>query len=279
MPRSLLPPDYHFHTRFSPDSGELLEEHVKKAVENGLQGLCVTDHAEFDPYLGGRWTLDFPASMAEFRRVRALFPEVDLRYGYELGIPDSEAALEDYRRIVSDVGVDFAIASVHFYRGKGIFDPDWYEGRTYPEACRAYLEAVCERVRCLREEEYCIVGHLDCPGKANPLYTGQADNRVRYAYMADEFDTLARYLIERGKSVEYNTSSWRKIGEAEPPGLDWLSRLHELGAEFITFGSDAHRQGHTGYRFEKAKEIALAAGFRYYAVYRGMKAEIKPIES
>lgn len=277
MESPMLPPDYHFHTRFSPDSLAILEEHVKAAIDLNLRGLCVTDHAEFDPYLGGEWSLDFDESYREFERVRELYPEMDLRYGYELGIPDTAETLEGYRRTVADKKVDFVIASVHFYRGKGIFGAEWYEGRSFAEACRAYIAAIYDRVSLLRDDEFCVVGHLDCPGKVDESVCGEKDRRVRYAYMDDEFDTLARHLIERGKTVELNTSSWRKIGPLDPPGLDWLTRMRELGAEFITISSDAHVTEHIGYRFKEAKEMALAAGFRYYAVYRDMKLEIRSL--
>ena len=274
---SLLPADYHFHSRFSPDSREELRNYLLRAQALKLPGLCVTDHAEFDPYVGGTWTLDFAGAREYFEKIKADFPDVELRFGYELGIPDTEEGMQAFKAEKGKEQVDFVIASVHYFNHTDVFEEKWYEGRSYEEACRAYLEAICVQVQKLEDHEFDVIGHFDCPCKVGTETTGASDPRIRLSFFADELDFLGRYLKERGKSVEINTSSWRRLGDLAIPGLDYYSRLRDLGIEYVTFGSDAHQVTHFAHRFEEARELAKAAGFKYYAVFKERVPEFIPL--
>lgn len=277
--RTAYPADYHLHSNFSPDSETPLEAQAERALQLGMKGFCLTDHAELDLWQNHAWTLDLVKAKAHFDRVAERFPQLEMRFGFEFGMPDEPIeSLAEARTHIPDLDYDFKIASVHFVNGVDVFHKPWYEGRSYAASCEAYLKAIYERVQRLRDDEFSVIGHLDCPCKTSFANHGQEDPRVRYRYFADVFDELARHLIARGKSVELNTSAWRKIGDLELPGLDWLSRLRELGAEYVTIGSDAHRPEHLGYRFPEAVELLKAAGFRYYAVFRRMEPILLPLE-
>ena len=101
--------DYHVHTEFSDDSQELMEEQVKKAIDLGLDELCITDHVDYG--VKKDWTegdivyrpgdgiglaieeqqplanVDYPAYFAKFRRLRDEFSrEINLRCGLEFGV-------------------------------------------------------------------------------------------------------------------------------------------------------------------------------------------------
>ena len=53
--------------------------------------------------------------------------------------------------------------------------------------------------------------------------------------------------------------------------MEILKRYRQLGGELITIGSDAHRPEDLGYAFDQLPDILSAAGFQYYALYRGQK--------
>lgn len=273
----MLPADYHFHDHFSPDSSADFVDYLEMAKKRGISELCLTNHAEFDPYCDHQWTIDLEENYEEFQYWQGREKSLSLRFGYELGIPDNAEDIADAFRRIPELPYDYVLASVHNYQGKSVFSSEWYEGRSYPEAVEAYLAVILDRLKAIGSDAFDAVGHIDCSCKAFPGSTGSEDLRVRYAYFADTFDSFARYLIENGKTMEINTSAWKHLGSLEPHGLDYLRRFRELGAEFLAFGSDAHRADFLGYRFDEAAELAKAAGFRYYASYRGRKPEPKKL--
>ena len=65
-----------------------------------------------------------------------------------------------------------------------------------------------------------------------------------------------------------NTSGLRQeLGDTMPS--EWLlKRFYELGGEYVTIGSDAHRREDLAGDFQKAYEILWRAGFRYTVYYK-----------
>lgn len=270
--------DYHLHTTQSPDGRSTLEEQIQAAIQLGLEEICVTDHTEYDLFLGSdRWQQNFEKSRQAFEKAQARFPQFKVRYGYELGLPNSEESRALFRASVPKEGVDFVIASAHMVDGVDVFSPEWYAGRTFPEACSDYLKSILRLVSFLKDGEYDVIGHINCPTKVPTTITGQSDPRIRLEWIEEAFDALARHCAEHDKSMELNTSAWRMIGDRPPLEVHWLRRLRETGVEWLTFGSDAHQADRLGYRFAQAREVAIEAGFRYYAVFKDRQRTLLPL--
>jgi histidinol-phosphatase (PHP family) len=83
-----------------------------------------------------------------------------------------------------------------------------------------------------------------------------------------------RAVAAAGMRVEINTAGLRKaVGEAYPaPAL--LVEAHALGVPLV-LGSDAHRPEHVGYAFDRAAELARAAG--YEALSRPYADAVEPL--
>ena len=51
----------------------------------------------------------------------------------------------------------------------------------------------------------------------------------------------------------------------------------DAGGEIVTIGSDAHHAEHIAYGFDKAKELLLSNGFRYFTTFKEKKPEFHKI--
>ena len=62
------------------------------------------------------------------------------------------------------------------------------------------------------------------------------------------------------------------------PNMDIVRRFKELGGEYITVCSDAHRTEHLGRGIDDAMDMLLDVGYRYVTYYKDRKAVPVKIE-
>ena len=268
--------DYHIHTAYSPDCETPMEAQVARAMELGLDEICITDHLE----LGlrqwiGRET-DFDACRRTCEALRRTPGAPVIRVGAEAGVSCTPDEFERLTAMLRGSHFDFVIASAHVVDGTNPMEPDFFAGRSFPEACRSYLAALLEGLRKLDPSLYSCVGHVDFPVKGQLRLGAAAWATLRWEYAPDELDEIFRLAIREGKCVEINTSPFALLGDRRPE-LDWLRRYVELGGEYITVGSDSHRPAQLNYGFDLALELAREAGVRYIAVYEDMRPRMIPI--
>ena len=134
---------------------------------------------------------------------------------------------------------------------------------------RAYLQELLQCLRRVDPKLFSCLAHLDYLAKgfgAKYLPGGV----FRYSFAPDELDALMSYAIENGKCIEINTSAPQSLLGPDAPALDWLRRYHELGGEFVTIGSDAHKADRFGENILLAQELAKEAGIHYVATFDAM---------
>ena len=250
--------DYHVHTAFSDDSDYPMEQVVRDAIALGLEELCFTDHVDFDGV--GLPPADIAARNAEIEALKGQFPDIDISFGMEFGMKD-KAAYEDAYSHVKDCHMDFVIGSVHIVNGVDAYYPEYFQGRSREEAYLAYIEKDLE---CIRVSDFSVMGHYDFCAKHSPY----AERSMSYSLAPQIFDEIFRELISRGKAFEVNTSAWRNDA---PWGLDILRRYRELGGEYVTTGSDAHKPERVGNRLSEALDMIRAAGIPYVATFKNME--------
>lgn len=88
---------------------------------------------------------------------------------------------------------------------------------------------------------------------------------------AEDSDSTAEVLkriIEDGKGIEINTSSFRyDMGDHTVPSQGILQLYHELGGEIVTVGSDAHAVRDVGFGIQWAYDKLRSVGFRYLTTF------------
>jgi histidinol-phosphatase (PHP family) len=260
--------DFHIHSCFSYDGKLPIPSLVSEAEEKGLSGICFTDHMEM-AHTMPQWAtpLDIPAYRQAFEEARSS-STISLFMGMELGMQPGFAQQAD--AIIKGNKFDFVIASMHLFKG---MDP-YYEDLSLKMDRGEIIELmVSETLDSLSDlESFSVLGHLDYIFKHHPehpqaLGHDEAPGRV---------DELLKFLISRGKGIEVNTSAYDYTGTTMP-SQSIVQRYRELGGEIVTLGSDTHRAGMVGGRFEDALGMLWASGFRYYTYFQDMEPRFLPI--
>ncbi len=155
---------------------------------------------------------------------------------------------------------DYRIRSVHFEDHLSVDNLDnmqLWETRGNDAVWTRYAELVC---RMVDRGGFEIIGHIDLPKKAK-LYPSD-----RSAYLKAIRPALV-LAAEKGIRMELNTSGLRKpVGEIYP-SFEIVRAAFEAGVE-ITFGSDSHAPGEVAADFDKALELARAAGYKRAWAFR-----------
>lgn len=263
--------DTHMHTRYSGDSDAAPEDMIKAALTKGLDGLCFTDHYDFDyPDDPELFLLDFFSYKEEILSLRQKYDGlIPVRWGIELGLQPQIADLN--HNVAASHPFDFIIGSSHVVHGADPYYPSYYEGRDEDSAYREYFESILENLH--TDADFDVYGHLDYVVRYGP-------NRNRfYSYkkFSDIIDEILRTLIQKGKGIEINTAGF-KYGLGHPnPTEEILLRYRELGGEILTIGADAHAPEHVAYAFEQVPSILRNAGFRYYCVFTERVPQFLPL--
>lgn len=268
--------DTHMHTSFSTDSSTPPDVMVKEALHLGLDGICITDHLDYDyPCEPGTpstrqdgFSDDFLLDTASyFPSMKALQTQYadsfNILIGIELGLQPHLGSR--YRSVLHDFAFDFVIGSSHVVHGQDPYYPQYYEGKTEEEAYIEYFSSILENIDAFHDFD--VYGHIDYVVRYGP----NRNAAYSYAKYADILDAILQKLISLGKGIEVNTAGF-KHGLGHPnPTEDIIKRYRELGGEIITVGSDAHKPEHIAYDFHKLPGILKEAGFSYYTVFKNRK--------
>jgi len=230
-----------------------MSEIAARAQKAGLTGVAFTDHVEWVPEDEAYEYLDPSTYFVELERLRARYKGVlTLLAGIEAGSPHRFPA--ETNALLRAWPWDIVIGSAHWVDGLAGWEP---------VAFKAGLEAAYERyfqelVVLTREGNYDILGHLDIVRRDSWALFQQVLPLEPYA---DLIRQALRYSVQRGKGLEINTSGWRYRLPDPLPGLLVLRWYRELGGEILVFGSDAHSPEAIAWEFERARALALEAGF------------------
>lgn len=252
--------DYHMHCCFSMDSEARPEDMIEAAQKRGLNEICFTDHVDYDRDGDSSRLPDLAARKTYFDGIRDRYPDVAVKLGAEISLKD-ELCTARSLEFVRASNPDFIIASLHLVNGVGAWEKGYYDMGSREEVYRAYIDGIADMLPSCRG--FNVLGHYDFCAKYAPY-----ENRgMTLADGADTFDRIFRLLAQNGRGMEINTAAWKQ----DPAwGLDILKRFVELGGEYVTFGSDAHRAENVGARAGEAYELACAAGVPYYATFNAL---------
>lgn len=257
--------DYHSHTTYSTDGNDSMEDMIKSAIKAGLKEIAITDH--FDPdYPSPLWGDEFHADNY-FRDLQDLekkyHKENILVKGLEVGIQHG-STLDKCRDIVNSYDYDFIIGSFHCADGIELYGPTFYKGRSVPDSFRAFYKYVYDNLKAYKD--YDVLGHMNVIDRYSPYVPPYDD-------LWDIIETILKMIIEDGKGLEINTSSFRYgMGDLTTPSHEILVMYKQLGGEIILAGSDAHRVSDVGYGLDWAYEKMKSVGFKYFTTYRRRQA-------
>lgn len=259
----MIKADYHIHSNFSPDAIERsIEDYVLRALELGLDEICITDHIDIGAPFWEENHYDFENSLKEIDRLSNKYPQIKIKKGMERGL--TLDTLNKTKAIINSLPFDFIIASQHLVDGLDIFfSPEFFDiGRD-----RAYFRYLEEQYNCLKKADtWNVIGHI---GYFTRVYD-KPDRKLKYSDAPDIIDAILKLAVDTGRGIEVNSAAYNLTGDFLPPE-DILKRYLELGGEIISLGSDCHNTNRLYDKLDLAMEVLAALGFKYICTFEKLE--------
>ena len=258
--------DYHMHTPLCGHATGRPHEYVAQARKMGLAEIGFSDHAPLVSHEDPRYTMN----RAQLPEYHAMIQEVQKKYGdftIKLGleadfIPGFE---KETKKILEGYPYDFVIGSIHFIDRWAFDDPDPREKVKWrdKDINAVYRDYYALLRASAQSGLFDIMGHVDLVKKFG--HRASAD-------LTREVETTAEVFKKEGVTVEVNTSGLRKPVNEIYPSLEVL-KTYSRHKVPITFSSDSHEPGDVGRDYDKARALALAAGYTEYRVFKRRQVE------
>ena len=233
--------DSHMHTKVSADSKMLAEAAIERAESLNF-GVVFTEHFDYGvENEDGKFIFDPAAYMEEYKNLRS----DSVRLGVEVGLRKAARAANE--NFIAQVDFDMVIGSIHFVDDLDIYYPEFYAGKDKATAYKKYFQQMATEAAVA---DYDVLGHIDYICRAAPYENPEIDYPSFYA----EIDEVLKIVVERGKVLELNTRRFDKIRAVEEL-VPVYKKYRELGGQFVTIGSDAHRVATVGNYFNRALDF------------------------
>lgn len=267
--------DFHLHSSFSGDSTAPMEDMILKGISLGLETMCFTEHMDMDYVYtnsdkDGMFELNTDSYLYELIRLKEKYAhQIRLLFGVELGVqPHLRRELAVYAK---SFDFDFIIASSHLCNRKDPYYPSFYEGRSDEEAYREYFRSILDNLKVF--DNFDVYGHLDYVVR----YGKTKDADYCYDKYKDVLDPILETILEKEKGIEINTGAINYHLKDLNPCTDLIKRYRSLGGEIITVGSDAHAPSAIAKGFDRAADVLIECGFKYYATFEKRTPEFHRI--
>ncbi len=240
------------------------DEYVARAKAVGLSEIGFSDHAPLVSHEDPRYTMSLsqlPLYHEMVERVQAKHKDFPIKLGLEADyIPGFE---KETKKLLDGYPYDFVIGSIHFIDRWAFDDPDekikWRD-KDVDTVYRDYYKLLRGSAEC---GLFDILGHVDLVKKFGHRAT---------ADLTAEIEATAKVFKKTDITIEVNTSGLRKPVAEIYPSLDVLKIYGRAGVP-ITFSSDSHDPGDVGRDYDKARELAMKAGYTEYRVFKKRKVE------
>lgn len=266
--------DYHVHTEFSDDSIYKMEDVVKDAISLGIDELCFTDHVDYGikvdwdegkeiVYRHGQplANVDYPNYFETIKLLQAKYKnQIIIKKGMEFGIQTQ--TITQFEKLYNKWSFDFIILSCHQVDNKEFWTQDFQNGRTQEEYQARYYEEIWNVIN--KYKNYSVLGHLDL------LKRYDLQGEYPFEKIQPMVERILKKVIEDGKGIEVNTSSFHYGLNDLMPSRNILKLYHELGGKVITIGSDSHKKEQLGAHIEEVKQELKNIGFKYYCTFKNM---------
>jgi len=164
------------------------------------------------------------------------------------------------------------VGAAHYVEGTLLENHHLYfPGKNEREAYVPYFENTIEAIE---TGWFDTIAHLDLCKRYGVRYFGQFDP----APFSDLISAALKGVVERGITLEINTSGLRQSPQDFYPCEQILQEFHRLGGNDITVGSDAHRADDVGSGVAEALALAKRAGFDWVSTYQNRNRVRRRIE-
>lgn len=269
--------DSHVHSCHSPDSQQPFQEICQLALEKGLRGISITDHADM-------WFLEEFHTFEELKGSIADAKAANAYYGNRLKVfcgvelAEFQDDPQSGEKILNLTDYDVVLSSVHslhFEDWDDAYSKVCFDEAAAPESkIMRFLDAYFTKLRRMAAgDDYDILTHLTCPLR---YINGKYGRKIDIHPFKDQITEVLQTLIRREKSLEINTSGINSFYGAFMPEQEILEEYYALGGRLITLGSDAHTANRLGNAFPEAAAMLKKIGFPGYYYYERRKPNMIP---
>ncbi|MFV0401656.1 MAG: histidinol-phosphatase HisJ family protein [Oscillospiraceae bacterium] len=258
--------DSHTHSLRSVDAHFTVEELAEAAVAAGLAGFALTDHCEGNLWNRIEYGPRLAAAAEDVAKAKEQYAgRLDIALGVEYGriLDTPDITMDTLNRHPYDV-VLLSLHQPHGWEDLSEIDYSFHTKRQLEDLVHQYFR---ELIAAVEWNVTDVIAHLSYP--LRPMAAQGVHLELR------DFEEPVRILlkaaVERGMAVEVNTKGIRQKSGGIMPPLWVLELFRELGGEYATIGSDAHRPQDIGSGLADGMELARQAGFRHFAVYKNRK--------
>lgn len=252
--------DYHTHTSYSDDCSTPMKDMIEAACNLGLEELAITDH--FDPDYPDR---DYPFDLAissyynDLNIAKEAYKDkIKIVKGIEIGIQHGDT-LKKCSQAAKSYDFDFILGSFHCAQGLELYKNAYFQGRSAEDSYLAFYTYMYD---CLKAyKDYDVLGHFN-------IIDRYSDRIPPSSLYMDIVESILKMIIDDGKGIEINTSSFRYgMGDRTTPAIEILQLYKNLGGEIITAGSDAHNPNDIGYKLDYAHYMIKSVGLTYLTTF------------
>ena len=244
---------YHNHTTWS-DGESTLAELIDSAKRAGIAELGISDHYVLDPANRRfQWAIapeSLDAYVEQVQKAIAATNDLTIRLGLEVDyIPET---IEQAKKQLNPYPFDYLITSVHFVNDFPI-DLELKSWQELSQESRNNIWRSYWRIlRSAAESCYFdIIGHFDLPKKYG--YYPSVD-------LTEEALAVLDAMATAGMAIEINCSGWDKPINEAYPSLFYLQEASRRNIPLI-INSDSHTANNVTRNFDRARSLALAAGY------------------
>lgn len=252
--------DYHMHSHYSNDSKYNMEDAVKKSIEIGLDEICFTEHSDHGSM--GDLVVDYQEYYKGYLDLAQKYKDkIIIKFGCEFGVQIHTIDL--FEKDFQAYPFDFIILSNHQIDDTEFWTYEYQEGKSQIEYNRGYYQAILDVIQ--HFDHYSVLGHLDV------IKRYDKEGELADSEVMDLIDKILKHIIEHGKGIEVNTSSFRYGLDDLTPSTTIIKRFYELGGRILTIGSDTHEEKHVGHKIAFVKKELKKIGFTQYCTFEKMK--------
>ena len=262
--------DLHIHTLHSADSKQTVDEACESALQKGLRGIAICDHADiwFSKKLDT--PLQISRCMEDIHRAREIYGDrLEVLQGVEMAeyLYDPEEA----DRILNLGGFDVILGSVHSLMFEDIDDSySRVDFSAMPEEkilrfMKRYFLDVSEMIE---KTDFDVLTHLTCPLR---YINGKYKRNVDIGYFEKEIREIFDQIIRRDIPLEINTSGIGAFYGRYMPDVPLIRTYADMGGKLLTLASDAHAPQNVGNAFSSTRTVLQDIGFDSYCVFRQRK--------
>lgn len=241
--------DYHVHSEFSFDSDEKIDNIINRGITLGMKQIAITDHQDFNwPIDDESPTIDIDNYFSSIELAKEKYSnQIQILKGIELGL--MKGTKTQCRNLIDFYGFDFVIGSCHIVDNMDPYYSDFWKDRQDRDAFELYFNTLLDGLKMF--DNITTLGHMDYVVRYSP----NKDANYSVSDYRDIIEEILKYIISKDICLEINTANLAKGFSFPNPHTDIIKMYKELGGEYVTIGSDAHKSTDIGYGFDNAKEI------------------------